>query len=72
MQDTYFDDRYYNDEFHDIPFAERYKDRLDDLRWRVGRDLDEAICIFADELMEDKSNPVSNREDLISLIRQSL
>ena len=72
MQDTYFDDIYHNDKFHDIPFAERYKDRLDDLRHRVGRDLDEAICSFSDELIENGNNPVSDREDLISLIRESL
>ena len=67
MQDTY-----YNDEFHGIPFSKRYKDRLNDLRCRVGRDLDEAICIFANELMEDENNTFSDRERLISLIRQSL
>lgn len=53
-------------------FAETYKDRLDDIRERVGRDREAAVEAFAEELYRDDTVAEPMKENLIDLIWRSL
>ena len=58
-------------EFYDN-FAETYKDRLDDIRKRVGKDQEAAVEAFAEELYRDDTVAEPMKENLIDLIWRSL
>ena len=53
-------------------FAEIYKDELDDIRGRVGRDQDTAIDVFADRLVDEYDGFEKKKEDMVDLIRQNI
>jgi hypothetical protein len=58
-------------EFH-ASFHDLYKDELDDIRWRVGLDRENAISSFADRLMESDDGFTKDRGDIIDLIESCL
>lgn len=53
-------------------FAEIYRDELDDIRDRVGKDQENAIEAFADRLVDEPGDFEKKKEDMIELIRQNL
>ena len=53
-------------------FETTYKDRIDDIRDRVGRDRETAIEIFADELLEEKLAGLETKQKIIDFLNETI
>lgn len=74
--DIDYDSKYDTDEYKTMyfhtNFDAEYGDRLDDIRSRVGRDQEEAISIFADELMEGYHADIQSKEEMVEFINSHI
>ena len=53
-------------------FETTYKDRIDDIRDRVGRDRETAIEIFADELLKEKLAGLETKQKVIDFLHETI
>lgn len=49
-------------------FGVEFKDELNQIREKVGRDLEEAVSAFADQIMQDYNTPIKTKEEMKEFI----
>lgn len=67
-----YDSRHDTDEYAQnyflTTFGTEFKDELNQIREKVGRDLEEAISAFADQIMQDYDTPIKSKEEMKEFI----
>lgn len=71
-----WDSRFNTDDYRAMEFftsfETTYKDRIDDIRDRVGRDREIAIEVFADELLEEKIAGLETKQKVIDFLNETI
>lgn len=49
-------------------FGVEFKDEINQIREKVGRDLEEAVSAFADQIMQDYNTPIKTKEEMKEFI----
>ena len=71
-QEIDYESRYDVDEYSQNYFMTMFgvelKDELNQIREKVGRDLEEAVSAFADQIMQDYNTPIKTKEEMKEFI----
>ena len=71
-QEIDYESRYDVDEYSQnyfmTMFGVEFKDELNQIREKVGRDLEEAVSAFADQIMQDYNTPIKTKEEMKEFI----
>ena len=49
-------------------FGVEFKDEINQIREKVGRDLEESVSAFADQIMQDYNTPIKTKEEMKEFI----
>lgn len=71
-QEIDYESRYDVDEYSQnyfmTMFGVEFKDELNQIREKVGKDLEEAVSAFADQIMQDYNTPIKTKEEMKEFI----
>ena len=72
IQEIDYESRYDVDEYSQnyflTTFGVEFKDEINQIREKVGRDLEEAVSAFADQIMQDYNTPIKTKEEMKEFI----
>ena len=72
IQEIDYESRYDVDEYSQnyfmTMFGVEFKDEINQIREKVGRDLEEAVSAFADQIMQDYNTPIKTKEEMKEFI----
>lgn len=66
--DSRYDTDEYAQEYFMNTFGSEFEDRLNEIRDKVGRDREEAVSVFADEIMRDYKTPLTTKAEMEEFI----
>ena len=71
-QEIDYESRYDVDEYSQnyfmTMFGVEFKDEINQIREKVGKDLEEAVSAFADQIMQDYNTPIKTKEEMKEFI----
>ena len=72
IQEIDYESRYDVDEYSKnyfmTTFGVEFKDEINQIREKVGRDLEESVSAFADQIMQDYNTPIKTKEEMKEFI----
>ena len=72
IQEIDYESRYDVDEYSQnyfmTMFGVEFKDEINQIREKVGRDLEAAVSAFADQIMQDYNTPIKTKEEMKEFI----
>ena len=58
----------YSQNYFMTMFGVEFKDELNQIREKVGKDMEEAVSALADQIMQDYNTPIKTKEEMKEFI----